>query len=79
MIDPYAAADDLVQHNLPREQAERIAFVAWWIDRVGPIRREQLQAFFAESFAKKKTEALTDVFVWVQGRGPLPQPSRLEP
>jgi hypothetical protein len=79
MIDPRSAAEDLMEHSFPREQAERLAFVAWRIDCVGPIRHEQLQVFFAESFEEKKAEVLAEVFVWVQGDGPFPQPSRLEP
>jgi len=62
MIDPYAAADDLVQHNFPREQAEQIAFVAWWVENVGPVWRHQLHLFFVESFSRQKAEALADVF-----------------
>jgi hypothetical protein len=61
MVDPHEAAEDLMQVGLGREQAERVAFVAWWLENVGPMRREQLQNFFAPCFGEKKTQALTDV------------------
>jgi len=61
MVDPYATADDLVELGLAREQAERVAFMAFWIENVGPVRRHQLHRFFIESFGRQKTEALTDV------------------
>jgi len=61
MIDPYETAEDLEELGLSGDQAERVAFVAFWIENVGPIRRHQLHLFFAPCFSRKKTEALTDV------------------
>ena len=61
MIDPHATAEDLMKLDFTRDQAERIAFVAFWIENVGPIRRHQLHLFFIESFSRKKTAALADV------------------
>jgi len=61
MVDPYETAEELVELGLSRGQAERVAFMAFWIENVGPVRRRQLHLFFAESFGEKKTQALADV------------------
>ena len=67
MIDPHSAAEDLMEHSLPREQAERFAFVAWWIDRVGPITHAQLLVFLDPVFTEEQTEGLADIF-WIISR-----------
>ena len=60
MHDPHKLAHDL-EELFDREEAERLAVVAWWIEHKGRLDQEDAEEFLAEVFTEEQARGIVEI------------------